>query len=84
MNLFILITYAFDPGGLTIESVNENRSQARDRNVLFDAQESVKQLQTGVALDWKTAAGIVKSSLYYSNRDFVGLLPVLRWRLCGT
>ena len=67
--------YAFDPGGLTIESVNENRSQARDRNVLFDAQESVKQLQTGVALDWNTAAGIVKSSLYYSNRDFVGLLP---------
>ena len=67
--------YAFDPGGLTIESVNENRSQARDRNVLFDAQESVKQLQTGVVLDWNTAAGIVKSSLYYSNRDFVGLLP---------
>ena len=67
--------YAFDPGGLTIESVNENRSQARDRNVLFDAQESVKQLQTGVALDWNTAAGTVKSSLYYSNRDFVGLLP---------
>ena len=30
--------YAFDPGGLTIESVNENRSQARDRNVLFDAK----------------------------------------------
>jgi iron complex outermembrane receptor protein len=67
--------YAFDPGGLTIESVNENRSQARDRNVLFDAQESVKQLQTGLAIDWKTAAGTVKSSLYYSNRDFIGLLP---------
>ena len=67
--------YAFDPGGLTIESVNENRSQARDRNVLFDAQESVKQLQTGLALDWKTAVGKVNSSLYYSNRDFIGLLP---------
>ena len=67
--------YAFDPGGLTIESVNENRSQARDRNVLFDAQESVKQLQAGLALDWKTAAGTVSSSLYYSNRDFIGLLP---------
>ncbi len=67
--------YAFDPGGLTIESVNENRSQARDRNVLFDAQESVKQIQTGLALDWDTAAGKVNSSLYYSNRDFIGLLP---------
>jgi iron complex outermembrane receptor protein len=67
--------YAFDPGGLTIESVNENRSEARNRNVLFDAKESVKQLQTGLAIDWKTVAGTLKSSLYYSNRDFVGLLP---------
>ena len=28
--------YAFDPGGLTIESVDENRSKARDRNVLYN------------------------------------------------
>mgnify|MGYP005737026777 CR=1 FL=1 len=28
--------YAFDPGGLNIESVQENRSQARDRNVLYN------------------------------------------------
>ena len=74
-SLYFDSPYAFDPGGLTIESVNENSTQARDRNVLFDAQESVKQLQAGLALDWKTAAGIVKSSLYYSNRDFIGLLP---------
>ena len=74
-SLYFDSPYAFDPGGLTIESVNENRTQARDRNVLFDAQESVKQLQAGLALDWKTAAGTVSSSLYYSNRDFVGLLP---------
>ena len=74
-SLYFDSPYAFDPGGLTIESVNENSTQARDRNVLFDAQESVKQLQAGLALDWKTAAGTVKSSLYYSNRDFIGLLP---------
>ena len=73
--LFFDSPYAFDPGGLTIESVNENRSQARDRNVLFNAQESVKQIQTGLALDWNTAVGKVNSSLYYSNRDFIGLLP---------
>ena len=60
---------------MTIESVNENRSQARDRNVLFNAQESVKQIQTGLALDWNTEVGKVNSSLYYSNRDFIGLLP---------
>ena len=80
MNLkFILLyfdsPYAFDPGGLNIESVEENRSQARDRNVLYNSQESIKQIQTGVLLDWDTKLGEVNSNVYYSNRDFVGLLP---------
>ncbi len=67
--------YAFDPGGLNIESVEENRSQARDRNVLYNSQESIKQIQTGVVLEWDTKLGQINSNLYYSNRDFVGLLP---------
>ena len=67
--------YAFDPGGLNIESVEENRSQARDRNVLYNSQESIKQIQTGAVLDWNTKLGEVNSNIYYSNRDFVGLLP---------
>ena len=67
--------YAFDPGGLNIESVEENRSQARDRNVIYNSQESIKQIQTGVVLDWDTKLGEVNSNAYYSNRDFVGLLP---------
>ena len=67
--------YAFDPGGLNIEAVEENRAQARDRNVLYNSQESIKQIQTGVVLDWDTKLGEVNSNVYYSNRDFVGLLP---------
>ena len=67
--------YAFDPGGLNIESVEENRSQARDRNVLYNSQESIKQIQTGAVLDWNTKLGEVNSNVYNSNRDFVGLLP---------
>jgi len=67
--------YAFDPGGLTIDSVDENRSQARDRNILYNSQESVKQLQAGLVLDWNTKIGQVHSNIYYSNRDFLGLLP---------
>ena len=67
--------YAFDPGGLNIESVEENRSQARDRNVLYNSQESIKQIQTGLVLDWDTKIGEVNSNVYNSNRDFVGLLP---------
>jgi iron complex outermembrane receptor protein len=67
--------YAFDPGGLTIDLVVENRSQARDRNILYRSQESIKQIQTSVVLDWDTKLGEVNSNVYYSNRDFVGLLP---------
>ena len=67
--------YAFDPGGLNVESVEENRSKARDRNVLYNSQESIKQIQAGVVLDWDTKLGQVNSNVYYSNRDFVGLLP---------
>ena len=67
--------YAYDPGGLNIESVQENRSQARDRNVLYNSQESVQQIQSGLVLDWKTKLGEVNSNLYYSKRDFIGLLP---------
>ena len=67
--------YAFDPGGLNIESVQENRSQARDRNVLYNSQESVQQIQSGLVSDWKTKLGEVNSNLYYSKRDFIGLLP---------
>lgn len=67
--------YAFDPGGINMESIEENRSQARDRNVLYNSQESIKQMQTGVVLDWDTKLGQVNSNLYYSNRDFIGLLP---------
>jgi iron complex outermembrane receptor protein len=67
--------YAFDPGGLTIDSVEENRSQARDRNVLYRSQESIKQILAGVVLDWDTELGLVNSNLYYSNRNFIGLLP---------
>ena len=67
--------YAYDPGGLNIESLQENRSQARDRNVLYNSQESVQQIQSGLVLDWKTKLGEVNSNLYYSKRDFIGLLP---------
>ena len=73
--LFFDSPYAFDPGGLTIDSVDENRSQARDRNILYNSQESVRQVQTGLVLDWDTKIGQVHSNLYYSYRDFTGLLP---------
>ena len=75
--LFFDSPYAFDPGGLTIDSVDENRSQARDRNILYNSQESVRQLQTGLVLDWDTKIGQVHSNLYYSYRDFTGLLPFI-------
>ena len=43
--------------------------------MLYNSQESIKQIQTGLVLDWDTKIGEVNSNVYSSNRDFVGLLP---------
>ena len=66
---------AQDPGGIDAESVAANREQARDRNVQFDTGESVKQLKTGMALQWNPSRFKVNSFAYYSYRDFANKLP---------
>ncbi|WP_038598941.1 TonB-dependent receptor family protein [Dokdonia sp. MED134] len=67
---------ADDPGGLTLEEVNTNRRQARDRNQLFKTGEAISQLKVGASLEWLINK---KSSFttygFYSNRLFDGLLP---------
>ena len=67
--------YAFDPGGLTLEEVNRNRSQGRERNIIFDAGESVRQSQ--IAWHYKTPyqSGELETTLHFSPRFFDGKLP---------
>ena len=67
--------YAFDSGGLTLEEVNRNRSQGRERNIIFDAGESVRQSQ--IAWHYKTPyqSGEIETTLHFSPRVFDGKLP---------
>ena len=67
--------YAFDAGGLTLEEVNRNRSQGRERNIIFDAGESVRQSQ--IAWHYKTPyqSGELETTLHFSPRVFDGKLP---------
>ncbi|WP_405222313.1 TonB-dependent receptor family protein [Dokdonia sp. Asnod1-B02] len=67
---------ADDPGGLTLEEVNANRRQARDRNVQFKTGEAIEQFKVGTSLAWnKNENTTVNAYAFYSNRQFNGLLP---------
>tara|TARA_B100000953_G_scaffold68465_2_gene54987 strand:- start:1284 stop:3314 length:2031 start_codon:yes stop_codon:yes gene_type:complete len=69
--------YAIDPGGLTIEEVNKNRKQSRDRNMIYDSQESIDHYKLSMNLEKKINNKLSLSNyLFYSNRDFEGKIPV--------
>ena len=80
-NLKLILNYtnsptADDPGGIDLESVEMNRQQARDRNILFQTGEAVKQFKAAVLYHQKIKAkGQLQAKAYYANRDFYGLLP---------
>ena len=68
--------YAYDAGGINLESVIENRRQARPQNKSFKTFESVEHIKTG--LQWEKTFGknlSFSSYLFYANRDFKGRLP---------
>ena len=67
--------YAFDSGGLTLEEVDRNRSQGRERNIAYDAGESVRQSQ--IAWHYKTPyrGGKLETTVHFSPRFFDGKLP---------
>ena len=67
--------YAFDAGGLTIEEVHVDRSQARKKNISYDAGESVRQTQMAWKYKLKFREGELESILHYSPRLFDGKLP---------
>ncbi len=81
LNLTAILNYsdsplAEDPGGLTLEEVQNNRKQARQRNIDFATQESVQQLKAGLSLSWqKTKFTEIDAYAFYSNRSFRGRLP---------
>lgn len=67
---------AEDPGGLTLEEVQDNRRQARDRNVLFETGESIRQLKIGTSVVWeRSEQATLRSYIFYNRRNFEGKLP---------
>ena len=66
---------ALDAGGLNLEEVQSDRSQARSRNVQYDAREKVKQYKIGVNLSSIIRKLELTNSIYYNKRLFDGKLP---------
>lgn len=66
-----------DAGGLTLEDAEDNPTQARDRNLTFDAGESIRQWKAGASLDWKwTENKELNSYAFFNQRVFDGKLPL--------
>ncbi len=68
--------YAYDSGGLNIEEVKQDRTNARQRNIDYKTKETIKHLKTGLSwsLDINERANI-QSFAFYQHRDFYSLLP---------
>ena len=67
---------AEDAGGLNFDSVAEDRSQARDRNVSYRTQEAVEQFKTGLSVGHKFNSKLNLSTYgFYATRDFNAKLP---------
>ena len=68
--------FAGDPGGLTDQERNNNRSQARGRNIDYDTYESINHFKSSLQWELKNSEKISwNASTFYSKRNFYGKLP---------
>ncbi len=68
--------YAYDPGGLKLSEVEENRRKARKNNIDYDTYEKVKHLKTGISWNYKKSDNsFFDSYFFYQQRDFYSKLP---------
>lgn len=71
--------YAKDAGGLTLEEVEQNRRQARDRNTQFNSKEKIQQGKLGVHFSSLLSNGMeLETYAFFSQREFDGKLPYER------
>jgi iron complex outermembrane receptor protein len=67
---------ANDPGGITAEDAEDDPSQARARNVMFDAGEELKQTRIGLLYKTSLNQGRdLEARVYNTTRDFDNKLP---------
>ena len=64
------------PGGVNLETVNEDRSQARDRNLLFKAGGDVSQSRVGVIANKSFGNHTFQGKIFQLNRDLYASIPV--------
>ncbi len=68
--------YAFDPGGLKLSEVENNRRQARKNNIDYDTYEKVEHIKTGISWNYKkNENSFFDSYFFYQQRDFYSKLP---------
>ncbi len=65
-----------DPGGINILQVESNRRQARDKNILFDAGEELKNSKIGLSLNYPiNSYHLIKANIFNISRSFKNKLP---------
>lgn len=73
---YALSPYAKDAGGLTLEEVQQNRKQARERNLLFQSEEEIQQGKLGIHYKSIFTNNMeLETYAFYTNRKFDGKLP---------
>lgn len=69
--------YSNDPGGLKIEEVNQDRKQARDRNIQYNTSEEINHYKASLNFNKKINKKLSFSTYAFtSNRNFNGKIPV--------
>lgn len=69
--------YSNDPGGLKIEEVNQDRKQARDRNIQYNTSEEINHYKASLNFNKKINKKLSFSTYaFISNRNFNGKIPV--------
>ena len=67
--------YAYDPGGLKLDDIENDYNQARQRNIDFDTFESIKHLKAGINWERKLSSKLALETYFFSaHRDFQGKL----------
>jgi len=67
---------ANDPGGITAEDAEDDPTQAREQNLMFDAGEELKQTRIGLLYKTSLDQGRdLEARVYNTTRDFDNKLP---------
>ncbi|WP_301361938.1 TonB-dependent receptor family protein [Stutzerimonas nitrititolerans] len=76
LTLHAIDNRAEDPGGLTLDQVRADRSQARPQSLRFDSDETVRQYRLSLVWDGQAGGDPYQLRSYYGQREFSNRLPL--------